>query len=158
MVCGGYFEGVSRVIYCSLYVGIVFRSLINFLRLIKIQRNYISTSVSHLLIHHEDSVYNHPQMLECWDSQLSSCVISFGCLTDLLVNTRHHSWAFVLEYYFWSNHQKNQWRIIRSVENRPLQKSPQTSKTPVSQILMGSCGCVAYDLLKKSIKQELLPS
>ena len=30
MVCGGYFEGVSRVIYCSLYVGIVFRSLIKF--------------------------------------------------------------------------------------------------------------------------------
>jgi hypothetical protein len=38
-VGGGYYEGVSRVIYCSLYVRIVFRSLI-FGGSIKIQRNH----------------------------------------------------------------------------------------------------------------------
>ncbi len=85
----GYFECVLRVIYCSTYVGIVFRSLI-----FETSIFYPSTSKSRvittsiilrqLITRYEDSVHD-PQTLVRWiafDSQLSQCVISLEGHTD----------------------------------------------------------------------------
>ncbi len=86
---GGVFWGYSRVIYCSTYVGIVFRSLIFetsiFLRSTsKTIETKITTSVRYLIFHNEDSVRN-PQTLvplESWRPQLFLCAISLGGCID----------------------------------------------------------------------------
>ena len=86
---GGVFWGCLRVIYCSTYVGSVFRSLIFgtaifLMSTSKTIETTITTSMRYLIFHPEDSVRD-PQTLvplESWESQLSLCVISLGGHTD----------------------------------------------------------------------------
>jgi hypothetical protein len=88
---GGDFWGCLRVIYCSTYVGIVFRSLIFGTSIFlmstsktKTIETTITMSVMYLIFNHEYSVRD-PQTLvplESWRSQLSSCVISLGGHSD----------------------------------------------------------------------------
>jgi hypothetical protein len=90
---GVFFEGVSRVIYCSLYVGLsaVRHNFEEALFLTSTSKSRVittSTILHQLILYYEDSVYN-PQtlvLLESWESQLFKCGISFGDHTDLLVN------------------------------------------------------------------------
>jgi hypothetical protein len=64
---GVFFECVSRLIYCSLYVGLsdigqIFEEAIFLPSTSEIRETMISTSARHLIFHHEDSVRN-PQTL-----------------------------------------------------------------------------------------------
>jgi hypothetical protein len=77
-----FFEGVLRVIYGSLYVGLSdvwhnFGEAFFLPSTSEIRETTISTSARHLIFHREDSVRD-PQTLvtlESWRSQLSPCVV-----------------------------------------------------------------------------------
>jgi hypothetical protein len=102
-----FFEGVLRVIYCSLYVGfsvvgLIFGEAIFLMRTSKLRGNTTSTLLRQLILHYEDSVRD-PQTLYRWKAEnlsfLNELLGRGVTLTSLLIKKRQ-SWALVLRYSF----------------------------------------------------------
>ncbi len=104
---GVFFEGVSRVIYRSLYVGLSdskhnFEEAIFFMSTSKSRVITTSTILCQLILCYEDYVRN-PQTLVwyCWKAEelsfLNVLLVRGFTLTSLLIK-KHQSWALVLRY------------------------------------------------------------
>ena len=110
---GSDFWGCLRVIYCSTYVGIVFRSLIFgtsifLMSTSETTETKITTSVRYLIFHHKDTVQD-PRPWYQGKAEAPSflyVLLVWGVALTSLIIGKCQSWAFVLRYYFWQNRQK----------------------------------------------------